>query len=240
MTTKTRAKVGDIFNSLELVELGEVVNKNRLGVFKCYCGNTFTSFINNVKKGNTSSCGCHKATCQEVKWESTYLDRGFTKKDQSTPEYLAWKNMRARCYNQKDISYPNYGAIGITVCDRWLESFENFLTDVGPRPNKEYSLDRNNSNGNYEPGNVSWREPAWQARNKGKVKNTTSRYKGVSFEGKKWRARIKGSDGKPVSLGSFGEEIDAAYAVDTFLLGEFGEECPWTNKRLGLLMETQT
>jgi hypothetical protein len=64
--------------------------------------------------------------------------------------------MRTRCYNPHDVSYPNYGARGIRVCDRWRESFEQFFVDVGPRPSPDHSIDRIDNDGHYEPGNVRW------------------------------------------------------------------------------------
>lgn len=75
--------------------------------------------------------------------------------------------MKARCLNPKNRVYPNYGGRGIRVCERWLNSFENFLADVGTPPNdgQKYSIDRINTNGNYEPGNVRWATQETQANN---------------------------------------------------------------------------
>lgn len=74
-----------------------------------------------------------------------------------TPEYIAWIAMKQRCFYPKFIGWKDYGGRGITVSDRWVNSFENFYSDVGPRPAKGYSIDRfPNANGNYEPGNVRW------------------------------------------------------------------------------------
>ncbi len=72
-----------------------------------------------------------------------------------TPTYSSWQCMKQRCYNTNKDSFKNYGGRGITVCDRWLNSFETFLEDMGERP-EGMTLDRINSNLNYEPSNCRW------------------------------------------------------------------------------------
>jgi hypothetical protein len=91
-------------------------------------------------------------------------NRGFRKS--TTPEYQAWKAMVARCTNDRHPAWARYGGRSITVCPRWLESFEAFLSDVGPRPSPQHSLERKRVNEGYCPSNCCWATRLEQARNK--------------------------------------------------------------------------
>lgn len=89
-----------------------------------------------------------------LKFHQVRQPRGTYKKYPS--EYRCWTAMLRRCLDAKEFNYKNYGGKGITVCPQWQESFIQFYDDVGPRPGPDYSLDRIDNNGNYEPGNVRW------------------------------------------------------------------------------------
>lgn len=75
---------------------------------------------------------------------------------QGTPEYRAWLAMKARCYIPTAGGYAYYGGRGIKVCDRWRESFENFLADMGPRPGSKHGLGRLDPDADYTPENCRW------------------------------------------------------------------------------------
>ncbi len=93
-----------------------------------------------------------------------------------TPEYRCWTAMKQRCLNPKNADYPDYGGRGITICDRWMNSFENFLADMGPRP-EGMTIERVEVNGGYAPENCVWASYHAQSRN-------TSRNIKVAFQGK--------------------------------------------------------
>lgn len=95
-------------------------------------------------------------------------------------EYGAWSNMRNRCLNKKTKEYKGYGGRGITICDRWLESFENFYSDMGAKPSIAHTLDRIDNNGNYCKENCRWTTQAVQLKNRRsleEVRNDNINYK---------------------------------------------------------------
>lgn len=83
-----------------------------------------------------------------------------------TKEHNAWLDMRKRCCNTRYREYYYYGGRGITICQSWLDAFQNFLNDMGMAPTPQHSLDRINSDGNYEPSNCRWADAKTQSRNR--------------------------------------------------------------------------
>ncbi len=90
------------------------------------------------------------------------LHHGYSR----TPTYQAWKSMLKRCLTTSNKKYPDYGGRGITVCQRWIDSFLNFLADMGERPSAKHTLERSDNDKGYEPGNVIWATMKVQSRNK--------------------------------------------------------------------------
>jgi len=105
---------------------------------------------------------------------------------QNQPEYAAWRAMRQRCMNHKHRFYHRYGGRGIVVCERW-DSFDNFLADMGPRPDGA-SLERENNDGPYAPGNCVWATHATQCRNRSSSR--VIEYDGMSLCLQEWADRL--------------------------------------------------
>ena len=132
----------------------------------CECGVIHIAVGYDLKRGVTQSCGCLGI---DRRREATST-HGKT----NTPEYKTWANMHQRCGNPKNRMYYRYGGRGIKVCARW-EKFEHFLEDMGVKPTPNHTIDRVDSNGNYEPANCCWLPKAEQSANRTNV---------IRFQGK--------------------------------------------------------
>jgi hypothetical protein len=128
----------------------------------CDCGGKTTVRGDYLVKGDVSSCGC----LQKERTKEANTTHGMS----DVPEYKIWKIMIQRCNNPKYIQYHDYGGKGITVCERWLNSFQDFITDLGKRPGKGYRLKRTDTNKNYELNNCAWIIGTERTSNKTKTK----------------------------------------------------------------------
>lgn len=133
----------------------------------CDCGNATVSTANHLRFGHTKSCGCLNIEKAIEGCLNRSTKHGNARRKSQSNEYQTWLNMNARTSNANRPDYKFYGAKGITVCDRWKTSFENFLEDMGPRPDG-MTLDRIDPNKNYSPDNCRW--ATWEVQHQ----NTTT------------------------------------------------------------------
>ncbi len=156
-------------------ELG--MNKHSQAVYECDCdcGTKGIHVVGmNLYTGNARSCGCLQREAVTETGHNNRVHGGA-----GTPEYDAWTSMRKRCLNPERSEYRNYGERGIKICEEWLNSFEAFLDDMGPRPTKTHTLERIDNEKGYEPDNCCWETRKQQCRNK--RTNVIVRYRGKDW-----------------------------------------------------------
>ncbi len=97
----------------------------------------------------------------------------------TTPEYRVWANIKQRCLNPKHPHFAYYGGRGVTICSRWIDSFDNFYEDMGARPTPKHTVERKETDGHYEPGNCEWATMAVQSANRRNVHK-------LEWQGRTW------------------------------------------------------
>lgn len=136
----------------------------------CLCGSVIVVTAGRLKSGHTTSCGCLSSRVTVGERSRTH---GEAPRGRATAEHRIWAAMLTRCYNENVRSYHRYGGRGITVCDRWRTSYENFLVDMGRRPGPGYSIERKKNNEGYSKDNCEWATTKTQARNKSTTRRVT-------------------------------------------------------------------
>jgi hypothetical protein len=160
--------IGQKFNRLTVIKEEEKLRYKtstvRRFLCRCDCGNEKIIIGAHLRSGKIKSCGCYNI---EVSTERAILIN-TTHGNWHNPLWQTYYNMKRRCYNEKRKDYPLYGGRGIKVEDVWLgdEGFNNFVKDMGLKPDKFYSIDRINVDGDYGPENCKWSTPKEQANNR--------------------------------------------------------------------------
>jgi hypothetical protein len=153
MPRKVKDYTGMRFSHLTVISFHERKNNNTYWLCKCDCGNEKVININGLRNGTIKACGC--------------LRGGKPKNNNVNKKiYKRWWHMISRCENEKDISYKNYGARGINVCEEWHD-FDSFYEWAIKNGYKDYlELDRIDTNGNYTPNNCRFITRLENSRNK--------------------------------------------------------------------------
>lgn len=146
--------VGQQFHNWLVIRFDHTRKRDHYWLCRCTCGSEIVVVETSLKSGKSRQCiKCgaeNRKGCNHVRRK---------------PEYQIWQSMIQRCENKKCNNYERYGARGIKVCERWRNSFEDFLADMGERPSKNHSIERKDNGGHYCPENCMWATRKQQLRN---------------------------------------------------------------------------
>jgi hypothetical protein len=170
--------VGKVFGNLKVLKFSHM---DKYGSSMWKCKNIITNKIKIVRGA--------KLVSGETQGKRDHEVHGELKNGKTPSEYISWREMKHRCYNPNHKHFKYYGERGVKVCNRWKNSFSNFLEDMGRRPSPKHSIDRINNNGYYAPDNCRWATRSEQGRNK--RNNVWLEYEDIKMIKKDW-ARFLG------------------------------------------------
>ena len=206
MAKKLEIKQGDKFGKWTIIEeiAPKIISNKPRRMFRCQCecGNIGEVQLSCLRNGHSTSCGCE----QKKKASSANTKHGLEKH----PLYCTWKNMKKRCNNPNASEYENYGGRGISVCEEWSNSFQNFYNwAINNSWSKELTIDRIDVNENYCPENCRWANIKTQMNNT--TKNHYIKYNGDTY-----------------TLSTLSEHLNIPYNIVRYRLSN----CKWTIEQL--------
>lgn len=179
--------IGQKFGRYTIVSRAESSYGHIRWTCACECGKIKAVSQSDLLRGHIKSCGCYSADAARIRMTTHGMKHNKI--------YIVWQNMKNRCNNVNTKDWQHYGGRGITVCDRWLESFENFYSDMGDLPFPKAEIDRIDNSQGYSPTNCRW------VTHKENMINTRANeiitFRGESMTMREWADRL---NVKPTAL----------------------------------------
>ena len=197
---------GQIYGQWVVLKKGEILPIAKW-ICECSCGTIKEVRQTTLRQGSSKSCGCIR-------------QKAITKHGGSgTRLYKIWKGMRTRCLNPNIPDAVLYGGKGITICDEWADFTIFRLWAENSGYADDLTIDRKDSNKNYNPDNCRWATYSMQNRNASKQKNSKSKYLGVSYctNRNTWKPAVTHNK-KRIHLGSYKTEFEAAKVRDQYII----------------------
>lgn len=148
---------GSHYSKWTVIRFSHCQHGKRFYECACECGRVQKVNSHSLTSGRSKAC----RSCCKV-GSAARMTHGL----RGTPEYNSWACMKQRCTNPSNHRFQAYGGRGIRICDRWLNSFEDFFVDMGPKPSPSHSIERLDNDGDYDPANCVWATKTAQARNR--------------------------------------------------------------------------
>lgn len=155
--------IGSKFHRLTIIATSETrIHGHVCWEVRCVCGTIKPVSKTDMRSGRVKSCGCLNAELRIAR----NTKHGYVANNKKPKLYYVWQAMIQRCVNPNSKSWKWYGARGISVSPRWLNSFESFLDDMGDRPTPRHQIDRRDNDGDYTPENCQWSTPSQNCLNR--------------------------------------------------------------------------